>query len=147
MIITSPSFEGGEPIPRKFTCDGYDINPELQIQNAPEEAKSLALIVDDPDAPDGTGTHWTIWNIRPDASFLKEESVAPGSVEGMTSAGRTGFHGPCPPPGAAHRYFFRLYALDTMLELKEGASREELETLIQRHLIAEAELMGTYGRE
>jgi Raf kinase inhibitor-like YbhB/YbcL family protein len=147
MIITSPSFEGGEPIPRKFTCDGYDINPELQIQNSPEEAKSLALIVDDPDAPGGTWTHWTIWNIRPDASFLKEESVAPGSVEGMTSAGRTGFHGPCPPPGAPHRYFFRLYALDTMLELKEGASREELETQIQRHLIAEAELMGTYGRE
>jgi Raf kinase inhibitor-like YbhB/YbcL family protein len=146
MILTSPNFNHGEPIPRKFTCEGFDVNSELAISNVPAEAKSLVLIVDDPDAPNGTWTHWTVWNIDPETTMIKDESVPPRATEGMTSKGNTGFHGPCPPPGKPHRYFFKLFALDAVLELKEGASRGELEAEIAAHKIAEAELMGTYER-
>lgn len=147
MIITSPQFEGGQEIPRKFTCDGFDMNPEFQIQNVPAEAKSLALIVEDPDAPGGTFTHWTVWNIKPDTTLIKEESMPPGSTEGRTDFGRTGFGGPCPPQGAgAHRYFFRLYALDRRLDLPPGSSRSELAAELGRGCLAKAELIGTYGR-
>jgi Raf kinase inhibitor-like YbhB/YbcL family protein len=145
MIITSPSFENSGPIPAKFTCDGGDINPELVIQNVPAEAKSLVLIVDDPDAPAGTWTHWTVWNIDPGTSVIKEESVPPGATEGQTSFGKPGYGGPC-PPGGRHRYYFRLYALDALLNLDSDANVDELREAMNGHVVAEAELMGTYQR-
>ncbi|MDP2598782.1 MAG: YbhB/YbcL family Raf kinase inhibitor-like protein [Candidatus Liptonbacteria bacterium] len=155
MIVTSPSFKDGEMIPKKFTCNGGNINPELQIQNVPLETKSLALIMDDPDAPTKTFTHWLAWNIAasPEASLapagrdsiivIKEESVPPDSVEGMNGTKEIGYIGPCPPSGT-HHYHFKLYALDAMLKLQTGAAKTELEAEINKHLIAKAELVGLY---
>ena len=146
MIITSPSFENGGSIPRKFTCDGGGINPELEIQNVPPGAKSLALVVHDPDAPIAGGfTHWVIWNIDPATTLIKDESVPPGSVEGKNSANELGWFAPCPHAGT-HHYEFTLYALDTMLDLKEGATADQLMSVIQGHIIEEAELVGLYAR-
>jgi len=146
MLITSPSLKNGEYIPKKFTCDGGDINPEFQVQNVPEDAKSLVLIMDDPDAPSGTFTHWTVWNINPETIYIKEESKPPGSVEGINSAGQIGYIGPCPPAGNPHRYFSTLYALDIRLEVVQGASREVLEGVLRGHVIEKTELLGIYGR-
>ncbi len=145
MILTSPAFEHNGKIPKKFTCSSFDVNPELQIQNVPPAAKSLALIVDDPDAPSGTFTHWTVWNIDPRTTFIKEESTPPKAVEGMTDFAKIGYGGPCPPAGKPHRYFFRLFALDFMLDLSAGANRNELESAMKDHILAEAELIGIYG--
>ena len=147
----------GQAIPTKFTCAGGDFNPELLIQNVPEGAKSLALIVEDPDAPSGTlapwadsastgFTHWTVWGIDPKTSLIKEESMPPYSEEGETGFGRTGYGGPCPPAGKVHRYFFRLYALDTKLDLPSGASRKEFDQAMSGHVLETAELVGTYSR-
>ena len=163
MIITSPLFKNGEKIPLKFSCDGDPptggINPELQIQNVPEGAKSLALIVDDPDATRGnTFTHWLLWNIDSDTTVIKEESVPPGlpsealakegAVEGVNDFGNIGYGGPCPPKGAnPHRYYFKLYALDAILKLSVSVNKNELEAEINKHLIANAELVGYYGRQ
>ncbi|HVO28970.1 MAG TPA: YbhB/YbcL family Raf kinase inhibitor-like protein [Candidatus Paceibacterota bacterium] len=148
MILTSPSFQNDGNIPKKFTCDGGGINPELQIQNVPPGAKSLALIVHDPDAPvPGGFTHWVVWNIDPAIPFIKEESVPPGSSEGVNGAGEAGYAGPCPPPGhGAHHYRFRLYALDSPLELPAATRATELEAEIGKHLLESAELVGLYGR-
>ena len=150
MILTSPGFAHGGVIPAKFTCSGDPpaggINPELLIQNVPEGAASLALIMDDPDAPRGTFTHWTVWGIDPATSLIKEESVPPGAIEGGTGFGRPGYGGPCPPPGKPHRYYFRLFALDVVPDIEAGASREELEKAMNGHIVAQAELMGTFGR-
>ena len=146
MLLTSPSFKNNEPIPNKFTCDGGDINPQLMIDNIPPEAKSLALIVDDSDAPSGTFTHWTVWNINPETQFIKEESSPHGSIEGETSFNKIGYGGPCPPAGKPHQYRFTLYALDSMLSLADGARRGDLEKEIKKHVIAEAELVGVYQR-
>ena len=147
MIITSSAFDEGGTIPKKFTCSGGDINPELLIQNVPEEAKSLALILYDPDAPMiGGFTHWTVWNIDPRTSIIKEESIPPGSIEGENGAGRTGYAGPCPPPGAAHHYHFCLYALNAPIDLADGASVADLQREIDARRIAKAELVGLYGR-
>ena len=151
MILTSPSFENGEMIPKKFTCDGGGINPELQIQNVPAGAKSLALIVHDPDAPDpaaprpGGFLHWTVWNIDPRTTLIKEESVPPGSVEGKNGAGETGYFNPCPRKGT-HRYRFKLYALDAMLDIPDSVTLSVLEEEIRSHLLAETELVGLYSR-
>ena len=146
MIITSPSFNDGETIPKKFTCDGGDFNPELQIQNVPPEAKSLALVLHDPDAPlSGGFTHWVVWNIKPSTTFIKEESIPPGSVEGLNTAGENRYAGPCPPPGS-HHYQFKLYALDVMLEMRENTPAAEAWIEIEEHAIAEAELVGKYAR-
>ena len=148
MIITSSSFDDGGMIPRKFTCDGGDMNPELLIQNVPVEARSLTLILHDPDAPTPGGfTHWTVWNIDPRTSIIKEESIPPGSVEGMNDAKSVGYHGPKPPPGAPHRYHFQLYALDAVLDLPEAAPVAALRKEIDKHVVAHAELVGVYGRE
>ncbi len=157
MVITSPSFKEGESIPVKFSCDGFDksfdmggddINPELQVQNVPAETRSLALIVDDPDATRGvTFTHWLVWNIDPQTKVIKEDSVPPNSVEGVNDFGRVGYGGPCPPRGSKqHRYFFKLYALDAILTLSSGASKSALTTEAEKHLIVKAELIGLYGR-
>jgi Raf kinase inhibitor-like YbhB/YbcL family protein len=148
MIITSPSFNDGESIPKKFTCDGGNINPELLIQNVPAEAKSLALIMHDPDAPrEGGFLHWTVWNIDPGTTVIKEESTPPESIEGSNGANKIAYAGPCPPPGAPHHYHFYLYALDTVLDLPDGASEAALRKEMEGHTIATAELIGLYGRE
>lgn len=148
MLLASPSFKNGEFIPKKFTCDGGNINPELQIQNVPAEAKSLALIMDDPDATRGrTFTHWLVWNIDPKTAVIKEESVPPGSVEGTNDFPRLGYGGPCPPRGSKpHHYHFKLFALDAILDLKSGENKSALEAEINKHLIANAELVGLYQR-
>jgi Raf kinase inhibitor-like YbhB/YbcL family protein len=145
MILTSPSFNDGEMIPQKFTCDGGDINPELQIQNVPAAAKSLALILHDSDAPVAGGfTHWVVWNIDPSTAVIKQESIPPGSVEGRNDAGRTGYVGPCPPSGM-HHYHFQFYALDAIIDLPTTAGAEELRAEIGKHLIGETELVGLYA--
>jgi Raf kinase inhibitor-like YbhB/YbcL family protein len=147
MIITSPLFDDGAAIPKKFTGDGGDFNPELLIQNVPPEAKSLALILHDPDAKrDGGFTHWVVWNIDPTTTIIKEESVPPESVEGMNGADKIGYMGPYPPEGDTHHYHFHLYALDEMLDIDAGTEAEVARAEIEKHTIAEAELVGTYSR-
>jgi Raf kinase inhibitor-like YbhB/YbcL family protein len=136
--VFSSAFESNGTIPRKYTCKGEDINPPLVFEGIPEESDSLVLIMDDPDAPMKTFTHWIVWNIEPIAKI--EEDSIPG-VEGINDFRKIGYGGPCPPSGT-HRYFFRIYALDKQLELKAGASRKELENTMIGHIIAEGELMG-----
>ncbi|MBI2888614.1 MAG: YbhB/YbcL family Raf kinase inhibitor-like protein [Candidatus Liptonbacteria bacterium] len=147
MLITSPAFKNGEGIPKKFTCEGGDFNPEFTVQNIPQGTKSLAFLMDDPDAPGGTFTHWIVWDIDPVAGFIKEESKPTRSVEGTNSAAKIGYTGPCPPPGKPHRYFFRVYALDTDIDLIPGVARQEFDGALAGHVLAEAELMGTYQRQ
>src|SRR3989344_873103 len=116
MNLSSPAFEHHQPIPAKYTCDGENINPLLQFSDIPDSTKSLVLIMDDPDAPAGLWVHWTIWNIDPGTAEIAENSVPPGSIEGVTSFGKPGYGGPCPPSGT-HRYFFKFFALDTKLDI------------------------------
>ena len=143
MQLTSPSFENNMLMPQKFTCDGEDINPALVIKDIPEKTQSLALIVDDPDAPGATWVHWVVYNI-PLVSRIEENSI-PGK-QGDNSFGRKDFGGPCPPSGT-HRYFFKLYALDTKLEAKEALNKQALEKSMQAHILAKAELLGLYKRK
>ncbi len=149
MLLTSPSFENGGNIPKKFTCDGGDINPELQIQNVDPGTKSLALVMHDPDAPiPGGFSHWVVWNIDPATPFIKEESIPPGADEGTNGGGKIGYMGPCPPAGhGVHHYQFRLYALDSPLVLSEMTKMTELEMEIEKHLLETAELVGLYERK
>ena len=140
--VFSSAFEANRTIPRKYTCDGENLNPPLELEGIPEEAESLVLIIDDPDAPMKTFTHWIVWNIEPVAKI--EEDSIPG-VEGINDFRKIGYGGPCPSSGT-HRYFFRVYALDRQLELKAGAGRKELESEMIGHIIAEGELMGKYSR-
>ena len=143
--MTSPAFSYGAQIPSKYTCDGEDINPHLVIHGVPEKAKSLALVVEDPDAPNGLWVHWVAWNIQPETREIREHAEPFGSGEGLNSWGEIGYGGPCPPSGT-HRYFFRLYALDTRLKLAEGSKKAALEEAMAGHILATAELMGTYAR-
>jgi len=140
--IFSSAFESNNTIPRKYTCSAKNINPSLEFRDIPVEAKSLVLILDDPDAPMKLFTHWIVWNIAPIAK-IDEDSV-PG-VEGINDFRKIGYGGPCPPSGT-HRYFFRVYALDKQLGLKPGSSRKELENEMVGHIIAEGELMGKYSK-
>ena len=137
-------FGNMERVPVKYTCEGEDISPPLQIENIPEGTKAIAIIMDDPNAPVGTWVHWVVWN-------LPVEDVAEGSqqgTQGKNSWGRLGYGGPCPPPGhGTHRYFFKVYALDAELSLPEGATKEELLKAMEGHILAKAELVGTYSRE
>jgi Raf kinase inhibitor-like YbhB/YbcL family protein len=144
MEITSPAFNGGSIIPKKYTCQGDDVSPELQFGNIPDRAKSLVLIVEDPDTSHGTFVHWYGWNIPTSKRLLEQGEKLP--VEGRNGFGDIGYRGPCPPPGKPHRYFFRLYALDQMLDLPEGTSKYQLEERIKGHIVDQAELMGTYAR-
>jgi Raf kinase inhibitor-like YbhB/YbcL family protein len=147
MILISPSFEDGAHIPKKFSCEGGDINPELQIQNVPPGVESLALILHDPDAPiTGGFTHWMVWNINPTTTLIKEESVPPGSEEGTNGAGRVGYMGPCPPSGT-HHYEFFLYALDAVLDLPVSTTAKELEAEIEKHLVEKTQLTGLYQKQ
>jgi Raf kinase inhibitor-like YbhB/YbcL family protein len=148
--LSSPAFNQAEAIPEKYTCDGDDVSPPLHWQNLPDGTQSLALIVDDPDAPRGTWVHWVLYNLPATASELPENvaagDAAPGGgSQGTSSFRRTGYGGPC-PPGGTHRYFFKLYALDTELDLAAGATKEALLAAMEGHVLGQGELMGTYAR-
>jgi len=145
LTLTSSAFSHNENIPKQYTCDGENINPPLTISAIPMNAKSLALIVDDPDAPAGTWFHWLIWNITPETKEIPEGSVPDRAMEGTTSFGKPGYGGPCPPAGT-HRYFFKLYALDTVIGLDNKATVTELEREMQGHSVAQTQLVGRYSR-
>ncbi len=144
--LESPAFANGNFIPRRYTCQGKDVNPPLHWQNVPAGCQSLALIVDDPDAPGGTWTHWLLWKINPQLGEIGENSLPPGSIQGYNDFRRLNYGGPCPPQGT-HRYFFRLYALDFVPQLPSGANRNSLETVIKPHIIGQAILMGRYRQQ
>ena len=146
MKVTSSAFQEGGNIPSKFTCDGTDVNPALRFEGAPAEAKSLVLIVDDPDAPVGLFTHWLVWNIDPKRTEIAENSSPGGAAQGTNDFPKKGYGGPCPPPGT-HRYYFKAYALDQTLDLKPGAKRAEVEAAMRGYMIAQGELMGRYSRK
>ena len=143
MKITSQAFTEGQSIPEQFTMYGKNRIPPLHLEDIPEKARSLALIVDDPDAPGGLFTHWLIWNIDPAMTQIAEKSVPHGAVEGTSDFGKPGYGGPCPPSGT-HRYFFRVFALDQTLELKPGAKRSALERAMKGHVTAQGEMMGRF---
>ena len=148
--IESPAFVQESAIPTLFTCEGENISPPLQWSSPPKGTKSFALICDDPDAPVGTWVHWVIYHIPPEKNELSE-SIAPleevqGMRQGLNDFQRVGYGGPCPPKGAPHRYFFKLYALDTLLALHPKATKKELEKAMQGHILAETHLIGTYKR-
>jgi hypothetical protein len=143
MELTSLEFNNKEYIPEKYTCEGEGVNPPLLISGIPRDARSLALIVDDPDAPMGVWVHWVVFDI-PVVSRIEENSV-PGKL-GITNSGRRDYHGPCPPSGI-HRYFFKIYALDTKLNLSEGISKGQLEKAMQGHILDKSELIGLYKRK
>lgn len=145
MKIISPSFEHNQNIPSKYTCDGKNVNPPLKFVDIPSNAKSLVLIVDDPDAPSKTWVHWVVFNIDPKASGIEENSKPTTRIEGMTDFGRTGWGGPCPPSGT-HRYFFKLYALDSVLNLTSGSGKKEVEDAMKGHVLVSSELIGLYSR-
>ena len=149
--IFSSSFSQGGEIPRKFTCDGADVSPELSWTGAPEGTQSFALLADDPDAPVGIWTHWVLYDLPAQATGLPEgvskvDEVPSGGRQGRNDFRKIGYGGPCPPPGKPHRYFFKLYALDGMLNLKPGSSKQEVEQAMQNHILSRAELMGKYQR-
>ena len=144
MKITSSAFHEGANLPSKFTCDGSDTSPPLQIAGVPSGAKSLVLIVDDPDAPSGLFTHWLVWNIPPQTGSIAEGS-APQGVQGANDFGKSGYRGPCPPPGT-HRYSFKIFALDRELELRSGAKRSQVDAAMKGHVIAQGELVGRYAK-
>ena len=146
--ISSPAFAKGGAIPSDFSCDGRDVSPALTWTEPPAGTQSFALIMDDPDAPMGTWVHWVIFNIPASTRNLTEGTptdpqLSDGSLQGKTSAGSSGYHGPCPPSGT-HRYFFKLYALDTLLSLSDKADKKELLAAMEGHILANAELMGTF---
>jgi len=143
LQVTSPAFGANQIIPAQYTCEGKDINPPLDIAGIPEKARSLVLIVDDPDAPGKTWVHWMVWNI-PITHHIKENSV-PGE-QGVNDFKRTAWGGPCPPSGT-HRYFFKLYALDTLLQLSSTTTKKELEQAMGEHILAFGELVGNYKRQ
>jgi Raf kinase inhibitor-like YbhB/YbcL family protein len=151
MRIMTPAFKEGEVIPKIFTCDGEDVSPPLSWESAPEGTRSFVLISDDPDAPMGTWVHWVLYNIPPDTTALpqgmpKDAALKDGSRQGVTDFGRPGYGGPCPPKGKPHRYYFKLYALDAVLELEGKPGKKDVEKAMKGHIIAEAQIMGTYQR-
>lgn len=149
--ISSGAFANEGFIPQKYTCDGENISPPLTWKNIPSGTKSIAIINDDPDAPVGTWVHWVIYNIPPNISGLPEgikpiEKLPDGTMQGRNSWGKIGYGGPCPPSGV-HRYFFKIYALDKMLDLKPGATKEELLKAMKGHILAEGQFYGKYSRK
>lgn len=143
MNLTSPDFENGAKIPMRYTGDGEDINPDLEISDVPENALGLVLIMDDPDALVGIWDHWVVFNISPKINRILKKSVPENGTQGKNSWGENKYNGPKPPSGT-HRYFFKLFAIDARLGLNEGASKEEVEAAIEGHILAKAELMGLY---
>jgi Raf kinase inhibitor-like YbhB/YbcL family protein len=152
MQLTSAAFAEGGAIPAKHTCDAKNVSPPLNWSNVPARAKSLVLIVDDPDAPSGTWVHWVLYdlpatNVELAEDMPKSQYLAGGAKQGLNDFRHLGYGGPCPPPGKAHRYFFKLYALDTLLELKPGLTKKEIEAAMDQHILARGQLMGTYQRK
>lgn len=152
LQVTSSAFAAGGTIPRKYTADGPDVSPALAWGDVPAETKSFALICDDPDAPrGGTWVHWVIWGLPAETRALAENvpndaTLPSGAKQGKNDFGRLGYGGPAPPRGPAHRYFFKLYALDSVPDLKPGATKADLERAMNGHVLAQGELMGKYGR-
>lgn len=146
MKIQSPAFKNNQVIPTKYTCDGEGINPPLLFSDVPENTQSFALLVDDPDAPSGTFTHWIVWDISPNTSKVGENSVPNEASQGLSDAGKIGYIGPCPPSGT-HRYFFKLHALDTKFNLSGTVKREDFDNAMSGHIISQAQLIGFYSRE
>ena len=152
MKVTSPAFQAGQAIPPKYTCEGADISPPLQWNGIPHGAKSLALICDDPDAPVGTWVHWVLYDLPVTATDLPEklpasETLSFGGKQGINDFKRVGYGGPCPPPGKAHHYYFKLYALGADLPLSPRATKQELLRAMEGHILAEAQIVGTYERK
>lgn len=146
MKINSPAFAHNGKIPSKYTCDGENISPPLLFTEIPPEAASLALICEDPDAPGKTFVHWVVWNIDSNTAEIGEGQKLEGAVEGYNDFGKNGYGGPCPPSGT-HRYFFKLYALDKLLDLSPQSAKMHLESAMENHILAKAELVGLYSRE
>jgi Raf kinase inhibitor-like YbhB/YbcL family protein len=142
LVITSPVFENKGVIPSKYTCDDENVNPPLNIKGLPERTESLVLIVDDPDAPMGTWDHWIVWNISPVEKI--QENTVPGT-EGVNDFRKRSYGGPCPPSGT-HRYFFKVYALDTKLGLTPNSRKKDVEKAMKNHILAKGELIGLYSR-
>lgn len=145
FAVKSSAFENNSPIPARFTCDGENLSPPLQISNSPAGVKSFTLIADDPDAPGGTWDHWIVFDISPETRVIRE-GQEPAGVSGRNSWGREGYGGPCPPSGI-HRYFFKLYALDEELDLEPLSLKEEVERAMKGHILEQAELVGLYERK
>ena len=145
MTISSPVFSEGDVIPRKYTCDGEDLSPPLSWFGPPDGTQSLVLITDDPDAPVGTFVHWVLFNIPPDATSLPE-GISGIGTQGVNGFGKSGYGGPCPPKGPSHRYFFKIFALDSHIDLQSSATKSEVEKAMQDHVLAQGQLMGTYER-
>lgn len=153
MKINSTAFKHNCLVPKKYTCDGENINPSLLISDVPLNTQSLVLIVDDPDAPGRIWIHWVVFNIAPTVKEVPENSIPRGGTEAMTDFGKTGYGGPCPPastqrgePSGTHRYFFKLYALDTILDLQSSATKNDIEEQMKNHIIDSTELIGLYKR-
>jgi len=149
--LKSPDFTQGSTIPPQFSCIGADMSPALEWKAPPADTQSFALIADDPDAPVGTWVHWVLFNLPASAhtlsqNFPKSEKAKDGTLQGRNDFGRIGYGGPCPPPGKMHRYFFKLYALDTYLTLQPGATKKDLERAMKSHILEQAETMGRFSR-
>ena len=151
LAVSSPSFQDGGEIPKKFTCTDADVSPELEWVAIPTGTQSLALIADDPDAPAGTWTHWVLFDLPAETKSLpenvsKQDELPNGARQGRNDFRKIGYGGPCPPTGKPHRYFLKLYALDRKLGLKPGVSKSEVEQAMQGHILAQGELMGKFQR-
>ncbi|MCD1295930.1 YbhB/YbcL family Raf kinase inhibitor-like protein [Methanocella sp. CWC-04] len=151
LNFTSPAFQNGEMIPPQYTCQGSDISPPLKWKGVPEETESLVMIMDDADAPNGTITHWVLFNLPPDTrgipeSFTAQDKLDNGAIQGKNDFGDIGYTGPRPPPGKQHEYYFRLYAIDTKLDLSPGATKDDVMHALKGHVIDDVELTGTYSR-
>jgi Raf kinase inhibitor-like YbhB/YbcL family protein len=151
LQLTTTAFPSGGTIPKKFTCDGADVSPALSWSEPPAGTQAFALIVDDPDAPAGTWVHWVLYDLPSSARSLpeavpKDSEVSGGARQGRNDFRKIGYGGPCPPRGAAHRYFFKLYALDSKTNLKAGVTKAELERAMKGHILAQAELIGRFQR-
>ena len=149
--ISTTAFQPGGDIPRKYTCEGPDVSPALNWTDPPAGTQSFALISDDPDAPVGTWVHWVAYDLPSSARQLPEgvpktDAIAGGGRQGLNDFRKTGYGGPCPPPGKPHRYYFKLYALDSKLNLKPGATKKTVESAMQGHILAQAEVMGRFQR-
>jgi len=147
--VSTSAFRNGDSLPKKFTCDGPDVSPPLSWTDPPAKTKSFAIIADDPDAPGGTWVHWLIYDLPADIRKLpeglaKNPRLPNGALQGRNDFGKTGYNGPCPPRGSPHRYFFKLFALDSQAGLKSGASKAELERAMNGHVLAQSQLMGIY---
>ncbi|HYG41055.1 MAG TPA: YbhB/YbcL family Raf kinase inhibitor-like protein [Cytophagales bacterium] len=145
MEITSPAFKNGEKVPKQFTCEGININPSLKFSNVPAEAKSLVLLVEDPDADAKPWVHWLVYNIPPQCGGFEEDSIPKGAIQGICNGGTYGYEGPC-PPDRLHNYMFKLYAIDKILDVPESADRKAILKEIEGHVVDEALLVGTYPK-